>query len=79
MPVRLEKGTLPRETLLGGQLDRAIDLGLVDGDADDFAADEFRHLPGRSANAASHIEHFHPRSEAHEECEPVFDETLGRV
>ncbi len=79
MPIRLDKCTHPRETLLGGQLDCAIDLVLVDSYADNFTADEFRHLPGRSADAASHVEDFHARLEAHEQREPVLAETLGRV
>lgn len=56
-----------------------INLHLVDGDADDLAADEFRNLPRGPADPAAHVEHLHPRSQAHQQRQPVLVEAHGAV
>lgn len=64
------------QPFLGRQLDRSVDLALVDGDADYFAPDQLRDLPGWRPNAASHIEHLHARSEPCEKRQSMLIEDL---
>ena len=57
-----------------GKLDGMVDLPLIDGYADDLAANKFGYLSCWAADAAANIEDFHAWPETHEEGETVFVE-----